>query len=261
MRQREVQQAQTIHNIDFELDDEQEGVEGTSEPDLSGNEESSSREGDVLMEDEGTTMDNVNIEELAGFYQDPSPMEAENNELKLQEKHFTPYDTNEERLDHKPENIPINQFEELIDYWSLEQAKENSKNNKGSRELQDDVHTMGPSSFPLLRTQLQKKDPNNQPPCEPKEEMDALQSTYVKDGDGSSCSKEPYGEVIKSGRLYLYGRTVTKSKLKEVAKDKDHPAFFPLSSYKASRKRTQPLQSLPLQMSSLKIQCIDSCQQ
>ncbi|KAL8153147.1 hypothetical protein V2J09_010907 [Rumex salicifolius] len=131
MRQREVQQARTIHNIDFELDDEQESVEGTSEPDLSENDEESLREGDVLIEDEGTTMDNVNVEELAGFYQHPSPMEAENNiqELKLLE---------------------------------LEQAKEISKTNKRSRELQDDVHTMGPSYFALLRTKVEEMMHYNQ---------------------------------------------------------------------------------------------------
>ncbi|KAL8140240.1 hypothetical protein V2J09_006261 [Rumex salicifolius] len=163
---------------------------------------------------------------------------------RLKEKHFTPYDTNEERLDHKPENIPINQFEELIDYWSSEQAKEISKNNRRSCELQDVVHTMGPSSFALLRTQLQKKYPNNQPPCEAKEEMDALQSTCVKDGDGSSCLKDPYGEVIKSDHLHLYGRTVTKSKLKEAAKDQGPSCILP-SEFLESIKKELVQQTAP----------------
>ncbi|KAL8153350.1 hypothetical protein V2J09_011110 [Rumex salicifolius] len=79
MRQRQVQLAGTTNNIGFELDDEQEGVEVTSEHDLSDNETESSRRVGVLMEAEGTTMDKVNVEEPAGNYQDPSTMEVENN--------------------------------------------------------------------------------------------------------------------------------------------------------------------------------------
>lgn len=42
---------------------------------------------------------------------------------RLKEKHFTPYETDEERLAHKPENIPLKQFEHLLEYWNSGEAK------------------------------------------------------------------------------------------------------------------------------------------
>ena len=57
--------------------------------------------------------------------------------------------------------------------------------------------------------------------------MDALQSTYDKDGDGVGCSKDPYREVVKSSRIHLYGRTVTNSKMKEVARDQGPSCLLP----------------------------------
>ena len=65
--------------------------------------------------------------------------------------------------------------------------------------------------------------------------MNALQSEYDKNGEGNN-SKDPYCEVVPNGRLHLFGRSVTKSKLKEKEKAKSPSYILPpefLQSIKA----------------------------
>ncbi|XP_056682394.1 uncharacterized protein [Spinacia oleracea] len=107
-----------------------------------------------------------------------------------------------------------------------------------------DMHTIGPKSYALLRHKLQQEDPNKQEPSQakvykasrsrnPKKtyktsfektkdnivQMEALVSQQQEVGQKNA---DPYYEVIKKaehiGRVRLFGKAVTKSDLKKRGK-------------------------------------------
>uniref|UniRef100_A0A803MSE8 Uncharacterized protein n=1 Tax=Chenopodium quinoa TaxID=63459 RepID=A0A803MSE8_CHEQI len=137
-------------------------------------------------------------------------------------------------------------LQEIWDY-----VLETSRINKENRLMLDDMHTMGPNSFAILRHELKQQDPNKQEPSQAKvykesrkrttgrtyltnnekaeqniAKMDALESSNHEDG---SNSKDPYSEVIpnpkRKSRLRLYGKGVRMTDLKK--KDKKSDFIFP----------------------------------
>ncbi|KAL2897826.1 Epididymal secretory glutathione peroxidase, partial [Bienertia sinuspersici] len=66
------------------------------------------------------------------------------------------------------ELVPEEELNDLIAYWNTSPAKEQSKKNKRNRQVLDDMHTMGPKSYALLRHKLQQEDPNKQEPSKAK---------------------------------------------------------------------------------------------
>ncbi|KAL2934154.1 Transcription initiation factor IIB [Bienertia sinuspersici] len=76
--------------------------------------------------------------------------------------------TYEERLKKRPLTIPENQFKELLHYWDDEETKEESRKNRANRQLADDMHTMGPTSYAFMREKLKQEDPNKEEPSKAK---------------------------------------------------------------------------------------------
>lgn len=151
-------------------------------------------------------------------------------------KHFykTPVEL---RWSNRPSRIPDDQFKNLLEYWDNPEVEEQSRINRNNRQKLQDIHTMGPKPYQLLRNQLQQNDPNKAEPTqhmvykasrardpnklyktdelkakENIERMDALQSLVREEN-----SFDPYYEVIDKtehhGRVRLYGKTMKNSSL------------------------------------------------
>ncbi|KAL2894402.1 Homeobox protein Nkx-6.1, partial [Bienertia sinuspersici] len=86
----------------------------------------------------------------------------------VKKHHFYAYETYEKRWEKRPQTIPDAQFKDLLDYWDFELVKELSDKNKSNRLKADDMHTLGPNSYALLRHELQQEDPNKEPPSQAK---------------------------------------------------------------------------------------------
>ncbi|KAL2938246.1 hypothetical protein RDABS01_021695 [Bienertia sinuspersici] len=86
----------------------------------------------------------------------------------VKKHHFYAYETYEKRWEKRPQTIPDAQFKDLLDYLDFELVKELSNKNKSNRLKADDMHTLGPNSYALLRHELQQKDPNKEPPSQAK---------------------------------------------------------------------------------------------
>ncbi|KAL2896087.1 putative cell division protein WhiA [Bienertia sinuspersici] len=87
---------------------------------------------------------------------------------RMKSEHYYAYKTDAERLKSFPQTMPENQFRALINYWDSEPVKEESERNKANRQLLDDMHTMGPTSYAMLRQNLKEKDPNKEEPSKAK---------------------------------------------------------------------------------------------
>ncbi|KAL2937390.1 Proline iminopeptidase [Bienertia sinuspersici] len=111
--------------------------------------------------------------------------------------------------------------------------------NKSNRLKADDMHTLGPNSYALLRHELQQEDPNKEPLSQakvyiksrirnpkrkyktsyqkPKQNMEKMEALSAQQHEGATY-QDSYYKVIKksehSGRLRLYGTSVTKSTMK-----------------------------------------------
>ncbi|CAH9093619.1 unnamed protein product [Cuscuta epithymum] len=161
---------------------------------------------------------------------------------RFKKEHYNSFETDEERLAFRPKNIPVKQFEELLEYWDSDMSKEICDKNTKSCALRSDVHTMGPSSYALLRHELQQNDQNNQAPTQAKvykesrkrdpkrvyksnsektlqniEAINVQESQHDKEAESNSL-KDAYCEVVDNGHLRLYGRGATKSKLNKKSK-------------------------------------------
>ncbi|KAL2929426.1 Proteasome activator complex subunit 4, partial [Bienertia sinuspersici] len=86
----------------------------------------------------------------------------------VKKHHFYAYDTCEKRWEKRPETIPDAHFKDLLNYWENELVEELSNKNKSNRLKADDMHTLGPNSYALLRHELQEEDPNKEPPSQAK---------------------------------------------------------------------------------------------
>ncbi|KAL2901516.1 ATP-dependent DNA helicase RecG [Bienertia sinuspersici] len=87
---------------------------------------------------------------------------------RMKSLHYYAYETVAERLKSCLKTMPENQFRALINYWNSESAKEESERNKANRQWLDDMHTIGPTSYAMLRQNLKEKDLNKEEPSKAK---------------------------------------------------------------------------------------------
>ncbi|XP_065877304.1 uncharacterized protein [Euphorbia lathyris] len=83
---------------------------------------------------------------------------------RIKEKHYSLYDNDEERIQHKPKDIPLEEFKTLLQYWADKKVQELAKKNAESRKKIIDTHTAGPRSFAQIRKKLQLEKPNQEEP-------------------------------------------------------------------------------------------------
>ncbi|KAL2900367.1 hypothetical protein RDABS01_025449, partial [Bienertia sinuspersici] len=72
----------------------------------------------------------------------------------VKKHHFYAYDTYEKRWEKRLETIPDAHFKDLLNYWENELVEELSNKNKSNQLKADDMHTLGPNSYALLRHEL-----------------------------------------------------------------------------------------------------------
>ncbi|KAL8119243.1 hypothetical protein AgCh_016677 [Apium graveolens] len=61
--------------------------------------------------------------------------------------HFTPYENDESRLVNRPDDIPLETFKLLLEYWNDENVQKRANTNATSRRAYVETHTLGPKSF------------------------------------------------------------------------------------------------------------------
>lgn len=86
------------------------------------------------------------------------------HKCRTKRKYYYAHSTTEERQNSMPLTISGPQFTHLIQYWDDPSIEETSKRNRDNRRLLDDMHTMGPKSYAMLRHELQEADVEH---CEP----------------------------------------------------------------------------------------------
>ncbi|KAM3383000.1 hypothetical protein P3S68_008575 [Capsicum galapagoense] len=70
---------------------------------------------------------------------------------RIKKDHFYAYTSDEIRMVKRPTSIPEPVFEDLLKYWNSEEAEDTSKTNKENRKKFKYPHTMGKTSFALIR--------------------------------------------------------------------------------------------------------------
>ncbi|KAK1387289.1 hypothetical protein POM88_015467 [Heracleum sosnowskyi] len=73
---------------------------------------------------------------------------------RIKKNHYLAYETDEERLEHRPEDIPLEDFKLLLMYWGDEKVQELAKANSEHRKLYTDTHTAGPKTFAQIKNKL-----------------------------------------------------------------------------------------------------------
>ncbi|XP_059592851.1 uncharacterized protein LOC104879258 isoform X2 [Vitis vinifera] len=83
---------------------------------------------------------------------------------KMKAKYYNPYNTDDERLCHRPPHLSDDDWRWLIHFWSTPEAKDISEKNKANRAKQVIKHTSGSKSYAQIRyEQAQKKEDRSEP--------------------------------------------------------------------------------------------------
>ncbi|XP_047268049.1 uncharacterized protein LOC124898445 [Capsicum annuum] len=70
---------------------------------------------------------------------------------RLKKDHFYAYPNDEIRREKRPTSVPEPIFDDILAYWNLEEAENTFKTNKENRKKFKYPHTMGKTSFALIR--------------------------------------------------------------------------------------------------------------
>ncbi|KAK1387885.1 hypothetical protein POM88_016063 [Heracleum sosnowskyi] len=76
---------------------------------------------------------------------------------RIKADHFTAYENDEMRLANRPDDIALETFKLLLEYWNDESVQARAKKNAASRKRYVDTHTLGPKSFAQHRYKMKKK--------------------------------------------------------------------------------------------------------
>ncbi|KAL8134557.1 hypothetical protein AgCh_009539 [Apium graveolens] len=77
--------------------------------------------------------------------------------------HYTTYTNDEDRLQNRPDDIPLERFKMLLEYWNDDSVQARAKKNAVSRKSYLDTHTAGLKSFAQVRN---KMAPDSSAPCD-----------------------------------------------------------------------------------------------
>ncbi|KAM3281409.1 hypothetical protein P3S67_028430 [Capsicum chacoense] len=161
---------------------------------------------------------------------------------RLKKDHLYAYPNDEIRRAKRPTFVPEPIFEDLLVYWNSEEAENTSKTNKENRKKFKYPHTMGKTSFALIR---EEKKMENSGALSNKEffmatrtrkpdriykdtseeitnkivEMERVETQESEDGTQSTDAFTKAMGPNHHGRVRLLGRGVTKTLLKQKASD------------------------------------------
>ncbi|XP_009797498.1 uncharacterized protein [Nicotiana sylvestris] len=81
----------------------------------------------------------------------------------LKKNHFEACENDEIRLQKRPEYIPTSQFKDLLKYWGSEKVQKMSEINIENRKKLKNPHTVGKTSFVVIRNNLEKEKNTSDP--------------------------------------------------------------------------------------------------
>ncbi|KAL5717554.1 hypothetical protein ACHQM5_010538 [Ranunculus cassubicifolius] len=81
-----------------------------------------------------------------------------NKKSKWKSYSYTPYDTEEERLSNKPEQLSVSEWAALIRHWDTPEQQAIAAKARANRAKQIAKHTSGRISFPQLRELMTEED-------------------------------------------------------------------------------------------------------
>ncbi|KAM3394342.1 hypothetical protein P3S68_003344 [Capsicum galapagoense] len=162
--------------------------------------------------------------------------------FRLKKDHFYAYPNDEIRRAKKPTSVPEPIFEDLLVYWNSEEAEDPSKTNKENRKKFKYPHTMGKTSFTLIREEKKMKNSGalsnkeffvatrtRKPDRIYKDtfeeitnkivEMERVETQESEDGTQSSDAFTKFMGPDHHGRVRLLERGGTKTFLKQKASD------------------------------------------
>ncbi|KAL6584856.1 hypothetical protein OROMI_004145 [Orobanche minor] len=79
---------------------------------------------------------------------------------RMKARYYTKYETDEEMMNNRPNEIPLEDFKVLVNYWGDESVQDLAKENKERRNSMNDPHTLGANSSAQVGENLKKGDPN-----------------------------------------------------------------------------------------------------
>ncbi|KAK1402365.1 hypothetical protein POM88_001970 [Heracleum sosnowskyi] len=94
-------------------------------------------------------------DELKGWVIESIHASSRGYKGRIKEAHFTAFDNDEMRLENRPDDIPLESFKMLLEYWNDETVQEKAKKNS-ARKSYTDTHTRGPKSFAQIRHKMKK---------------------------------------------------------------------------------------------------------
>ncbi|KAK1352117.1 hypothetical protein POM88_053621 [Heracleum sosnowskyi] len=140
------------------------------------------------------------------------------------------------KLENRPNNIPLETFKSLLEYWGDETVQERAKKNAESRSKIVDTHTAGPKCFSQLKHKMKKKRPDDGEPSQGrvfiktrkrrvgrkyKTDPSVINYRIEKIKKNIGTSGEDIQELITDGKLHgpswLIGRSSNPSKISATA--------------------------------------------
>lgn len=73
---------------------------------------------------------------------------------RIKAEYYSKYETDEERLKHRPLTIPLEQFRVLLQYWGDGSVQSRAGKNTVNRSKVSDPHNVGRTSFAQLGKEL-----------------------------------------------------------------------------------------------------------
>ncbi|KAL8089227.1 hypothetical protein AgCh_038856 [Apium graveolens] len=114
---------------------------------------------------------------------------------RIKAAHYTAYTNDDNRLQSRPDDIPLERFKMLLEYRNDDSVQARAKKNAASRKSYLDTHTAGLKSFAQVRN---KMAPNSSAPCDAE--------IYFETRERSD------------NREYKIDHTIMKSKLEKISK-------------------------------------------
>ncbi|KAK1380994.1 hypothetical protein POM88_027738 [Heracleum sosnowskyi] len=147
---------------------------------------------------------------------------------RIKEAHFTAFDNDEMRLENRLDDIPLESFKMLLEYWNDDTVQEKAKKNSAARKSYTDTHTRGPKSFAQIRHKMKKPDESQ--PCfgevfvETRERVEGREyktnpeiiTKKIKKIKEKLSTGDAHDELLsdrKHGPQWLLGRCVKPSKV------------------------------------------------
>ncbi|XP_074348557.1 uncharacterized protein LOC141687246 [Apium graveolens] len=75
---------------------------------------------------------------------------------RLKKAHYSRYDNDQDRLENRLDDVPLETFKALLEYWGDETVQERARKNVESRRQVVDTHTAGPRSFSQVKHKMDK---------------------------------------------------------------------------------------------------------